>query len=59
MNMSMMDAIEEEYEEKIKKLQERIKELEDYLLEFGGHKNHCLANIAKEHCNCGFEEALN
>jgi len=41
-------------------LKERIKELGDYLIEFGQHEKGCLANISGtgEHCNCGFEQAL-
>lgn len=39
---------------------ERIKELKDYLVEFGDHKCGCLAIATnnKEHCTCGFEQAL-
>lgn len=47
-----------EYERDI--LTKRIKELEDYLIEFGEHKCGCLAITTnkKEHCTCGFEQAM-
>ncbi len=40
--------------------QQRITEIEDYLIEFGDHKYKCLAIATnnKEHCTCGFEQAL-
>jgi len=37
---------------------ERIEELEELLIEYGNHKEGCIANTVGNHCNCGFEQAL-
>ena len=47
-----------DYQDEVHKLKQRIKEFEDYLIEFGQHKPLCIANITREHCNCGFKQAL-
>ena len=41
-------------------LEKRIKELEDYLIEFGVHKFECVANTtwSEKDCNCGLAKAL-
>jgi len=47
------------HNEVVAKIEERIEELETYLIEFGDHKSGCLAIATnnKRDCRCGFEQA--